>query len=132
MWPACCAAEAASSLALGKMRWGMEVSVMASRLAAVWPPAHIEMEVIAMVGVGVGAEHDVEAAAGGAVEIVQEGARLGVRAVPIVPDRDAAAVGKLKSGDVDRVGAAMFGQLVAFDIVDRAAGERAEALDLGD
>src|SRR5689334_8028330 len=88
------------------------------------------MEVVAVKGVGVGAEPDGKAPAAGIVHRAKEAADIVVGAAPAVEDRDAASVGELEGRDVDGIGAAMLAQPVAVLAVYRTAGIGSEALDL--
>jgi hypothetical protein len=90
------------------------------------------MKVVAVEGVGVGAEDDPEAAAPRVVDRSKESADVLVAAAPAVLDRDPAAVGEEEGADVDRVGAAMLAEPGAGAIVDRPAAVGAEALHLRD
>ena len=65
------------------------------------------MQMVAVEGIGVGADHDLEAAAGGLVDGAQEAADVLVLAVPAVEHLDAAPVGEDEGGYVDGIGAAI-------------------------
>ena len=81
----------------------------------------IQMEVIVMVAVGLGAEHGRELAAGAIVHSPQK--RLLTRlSAPAAFHRDCLAIAEKKRGDVDGVGVPVLGQPSAVDMIDRPAG----------
>src|SRR5689334_21863540 len=128
------AAASASSRAGWKTRLGGIGSVIAQLLAArglvaIRAAAHVEMEMVVMIGVAVGREADREAPAAAAVDLAQEAADPLVLAVPAFADGDVAAVGEQEARDVDRIGAAMFGEALSRPAVDRPAGIGSERLD---
>src|SRR5437016_8001151 len=88
--------------------------------------ADIEMDVVVMLGVAVGGQHDREVTAGPARKMTQEQA-LGPALAPIVLDADGRAVGQPKAGDVDRPAQGVLAEVTA--AVDRAAGKAAEVVD---
>ena|SRR5688572_25220356 len=93
---------------------------------------HVEMEMIVVEGIGVRTQYDLKSAAGGLMQGAQKISRIGVRAIPILLHRDPPAIGEDEGGYIDRIGARMFGQLVAEYPVDRAARIAAETLDFHD
>src|SRR3546814_1808685 len=72
--------------------------------------AHIEMEVIVMGGVIIRAEHRSKTLAGAVVDDLKETPRP-VIAVPVVLDRDPAAICQHKGRDIDSIAMRMFGQV---------------------
>src|SRR6202795_2885938 len=75
-------------------------------------PADIEMDVVAMLGVAVGGQHDREITAGPARKTMQEQALRSALA-PIVLDADSGAVGQAKPGDVDRPAQGVLAEVAA-------------------
>src|SRR6266436_7857563 len=78
--------------------------------------ADIEMDVVVMLGVAVGGQHDREITAGPARQMTQE-QTLGPALAPIVLDADRRAVGQAKAGNVDRPAQGMLAEVAA--AVDR-------------
>src|SRR6266436_1616837 len=88
--------------------------------------ADIEMDVVVVLGVAVGGQHDREITAGPARKMPQKQA-LRPALAPIVFDADGAAVGQAKTRDVDRPARGVLAEVAA--AVDRAAGKAAEVVD---
>src|SRR4051812_41585840 len=87
---------------------------------------------IAVEGVGVGAEADAEPAAAGIVDRAQEAPDILVLAAPAGGDGDPPPVGEQEGADVDRIGLAVLAEPRTGLAVDRSAAIGAEALDLHD
>src|SRR3546814_5775877 len=83
--------------------------------------AHIEMEVIVMGGVIIRAEHRSKTLAGAVVDDLKETPRP-VIAVPVVLDRDPAAICQHKGRDIDSIAMRMFGQVSGHIAVHFSAG----------
>src|SRR5258708_2888575 len=84
------------------------------------------MDVVVMLGVAVGGQHDREIAAGLAGKTMQKEA-LRPALAPIMLDADRGAVGQAKAGDVDRPAQGVLAEVAA--AVDRTAGKAAEVVD---
>src|SRR3546814_537144 len=120
----------ASSLALWKReRCGCFSAVISERLAAsrdfaksaaVSVAAHVEMEMIIVGGVVIGAQHRAEPAAGRFVQGAQELLRALV-AVPAAVEHDPPPVGEHEARDVDRVRRRMLRQPARAPALDVAA-----------
>src|SRR3546814_1501244 len=74
--------------------------------------AHVEMEMVVMRGVVIGAEHGAEPLAGAGVDDLQKLPDPPV-AIPVVLDADAPPVAQHAGGHVDRIAVRMFGQFAA-------------------
>ena len=89
----------------------------------------IQMDVVVVEHVRARREHGREIPAGARVRLMQEGALLAVRLLPVVDEVDFPPVGQREAGDIDRVAEGMFGQPRARDVVDGAATIGAEHVD---
>src|SRR3546814_8979878 len=134
-----CLANCASALALWKReRCGCFSAVISERLAAsrdfaksaaVSVAAHVEMEMIIVGGVVIGAQHRAEPAAGRFVQGAQELLRALV-AVPAAVEHDPPPVGEHEARDVDRVRRRMLRQPARAPAIDVAAAIGALGFDL--
>ena len=89
----------------------------------------VQMDMVVVEHVRARSEHGVEILAGARVRLMQEGALLAVRLLPVVHEIDLAPVGEREARDVDRVAEGVLGKLRAGDIVDSPAAVRAEHVD---
>lgn len=97
--------------------------------AAKMEAAQVDVKMIAMGGVEIGAEDHRKDSAGAVMDIVDE-ARFGIVTLPIRGDRRFLAVCEDETGDIERIGAGMLahrGRRALAD--DRAADEAAELVD---
>ena len=88
------------------------------------------MEVVAVI-FHAGAEHGLEALAGGREHFAQETPRVDI-AEPVALHRDRAPVGEREGGDVDGVAEGVFGEALAGLVVARAAGIGRDLLERHD
>ncbi len=102
-----------------------------TRLPAGALTALIEMKVVPMGLVVVGAQHDVEEPAGSVSDGAQERGLSG-RPVPVLQNADLRAVSQGEARNVDGVGGRMLTPTPAVAVVEVAAGIRAEVLDAHD
>ena len=87
------------------------------------------MDMVVMEHIRARSQHGGEVLAGARVRLMQEGALLAVRLLPVVHEIDLAPVGEREARDVDRVAEGVLGKLSAGDIVDSPAAVRAEHVD---
>ena len=80
----------------------------------------VQVEMIAMIAVVLGAEHRCELVAAPVMHLAQKGL-LALIAVPAALDRHFSPVSQDERGDVERVGVAMLGQAAADLMIDRRA-----------
>ena len=89
----------------------------------------IQMDMVVMEHIRARSQHSGEILAGAGVSLMQEGALLAVRLLPVVHEIDLAPVGEREARDVDGVAEGVLGKLRAGDIVDSPAAIRAEHVD---
>ncbi len=85
---------------------------MTAPLAAIRPRSHVEMHVVAMVAVGIGAEPHLEAAAPRLVHGAKEVSSVRVAAAPPVENGNPPAVRQDECAYVDRIGAAVLAEFL--------------------
>ena len=100
-------------------------------LAAKRLPAQIEMQMIVMRRVIIGAEHRLEAFTRRRADVAQEGALI-IAAVPALTNRDTPSVGENKCTNINGIGGGMFRAPSAASANDIAAGIAAHALNFDD
>src|SRR5581483_6250340 len=105
------------------------IAVNAEGLPAEPADAAVEVEMVLVLAVVVGPQHDAEIAAGAGVRGAQE-ARFGPLAAPLAAHADVPAVGQGEAADVDGVGGGVLAApaLPELGADDIAAGVGAEAL----
>src|SRR5436305_15288421 len=88
------------------------------------------MQVVVVLGIAVGGQHDREIAARLARELTQE-LTLGARLVPIAVDADGGAIREAKPGDIDRLAEGLLAPSAGGPRILPAAGIAAEMIDPG-
>ncbi len=105
---------------------------MTALLAAIRPRSHVEMHVVEMVAVSVGAKPHVEAAAPLLVHCAKEVSNVRVASAPPVKNSKPAAVRQDKCTYVDRIGATVLAEFLPCLPVQWPAAIGCQAFDLHD
>ena len=115
-----------SRLRVGRGRWLADSARAGVGRAVI---GQIQMDVIVVEHVCAWREDGREIPACARLRVMQEGALLAVRLLPVVDEVDFPPVGQCETGDIDRVAEGVFGEPRARDVVDGAATVGAEHVD---